>query len=107
MKLAGTLLLPIIRVISATDPSAKRETKVDIKHINRIRRLGLRNVIMDPLIDPSKVSAEGEFIGYTEIYNRPKLKKLLNYLTNENKLVHASVVNQAMESQFSSDCWIA
>lgn len=92
--------------ISAVDPSAKRETKVDVKHINRIRRLGLRNVVMDPLIDPSKVSAEGEFIGYTEIYNRPKLKKLLNYLTNEDKLVHASVVNRAMESQFSSECWI-
>ena len=93
-------------VISATDPTATRETKYDTKHINTIKRLNLRNVVMDPLVDPSKVSAEGEFIGYTEVYNRPKLKKLLNYLTDENLLVHTSVVNAAMKSSMNFPLYI-
>lgn len=92
--------------ISATDVNSTREVKYDIKHINTIKRLNLRNVVMDPLIDPAKVSAEGEFIGYTEVYNRPKLKKMLNYLTNENLLVHASVVNAAMKSGMNYPLYI-
>lgn len=93
-------------VINNTDPNAKAEVSYDIKHINKIKRLNLRNTFMDPLIDPARVSEDGEFIGYTEIYNRPKLKKLLNYLTNEKLLTHPSVVNKAMESPMDHTLYI-
>lgn len=93
-------------VINNLDPNAKTEVKYDIKHINKIRRLNLRNTFMDPLVDPCRVSEDGEFIGYTEIYNRPKMKKLLNYLTNEKLLVHPSVVNKAMGSRMDHTLYI-
>ena len=75
-----------------------RKNKYDVKHINYIRRWSPYNTFMDPLVDPVKVASEGEFVGRTEVWNRTKLKKHLNYLTNEGKLVHASVVNKAMSS---------
>lgn len=92
--------------IVATDPNSARDVKYDTKHINKIKRLNLRNVVMDPLVEPSKVSAEGEFIGYTELYNRPKLKKLLNYLTNEGKLIHPSLANKALTSVMRHDLYV-
>lgn len=84
----------------------KREQSYDSKHINYIRRWNLRNTFFDPLVDPVQVARDGEFIGHTEVYNRVKLKRLLNYLTNEKKLVHSSVVNKAMESRADSTLWV-
>lgn len=81
-------------------------TTYNTAHINKIRRLNLRNVMMDPLIDPVKVSSDGEFIGYTEIYNRAKMKRLLNYFSKEKKLVHPSVVDKAMSSRADTTDYI-
>lgn len=93
---------PIATFTPEFDPTSveadARQNKYDIKHINYIKRWSPYNTFMDPLVDPVKVASEGEFIGRTEVWNRTKLKKHLNYLTNEGKLVHASVANKAMSS---------
>lgn len=92
---------PIATFSPEVDPTATenaRKNKYDVKHINYLRRWNPYNTFMDPLVDPVKVALEGEFIGHTECWNRTKLKKHLNYLTNEDKLIHASAVNKAMAS---------
>lgn len=85
------------------DFSADRNIKVDIKHVNRYKRLNLRNTFWDESCAPSKVSEDGEYIGYTELYNRVKLKRLLNILSNEKKLVHTTVVKAALESAMATE----
>lgn len=84
--------------IDITDLSGDRTIKVDIKHVNRISRWDLRNTFWDESCSPSYVSEDGEYIGHTERYNRVKLKRLLNVLSNEKKLVHTTVVKAALES---------
>lgn len=90
---------------TSINPSDPRKQKYDVKHINYLRRWNLRNTFMDPLVDPVKVASDGEFIGHTEIFNRTKLKRHLNYLTNEGLLIHPKQVERALKSGPSSDVW--
>lgn len=86
-----------------SDFSPDRRITVDIKHVNKISRWNLRNTFWDESCGPSKVAEDGEYIGHTELYNRVKLKRLLNILSNEKKLAHTTVVKAALESAMATD----
>lgn len=89
--------------LDIADFSGDRNIKVDIKHVNKLSRWDLRNTFWDESCAPSKVSEDGEYIGHTELFNRVKLKRLLNTLSNEKKLVHTTVVKAALESPTATE----
>lgn len=90
--------------VTDLDPS-KTTVKVDFKHINAIRSINLRNAHWDRTTTLAKVSQEGAYAGYTEIWNRIKLKGFLNYLSNENKLTYALAVEEALKSSLNPVDW--
>lgn len=72
--------------------------KIDYKHINSIKSINLRNCHWDRSTELGKVATEGSYAGYTELWNRIKLKSFLNYLSSENKLTYAKAVDDALAS---------
>lgn len=85
------------------DKAGQTETKEDIKHINKLTNINLRNLHFDASVDIKDIDSEGSHIGYTKLINRVTLKDLCNYLTNEGLLASTSAVNAALESSFDSD----
>ncbi|HCI2654931.1 TPA: hypothetical protein NOS66_004832 [Pseudomonas aeruginosa] len=83
----------------------KTTLRRNYRHVNKIRRLNLRNVHWDPIPDIPNVATEGSFLGETTLLNRIQLKKYLNYLTNEKKLTYKKVVNEALRSSFQGSDW--
>lgn len=89
-----------------TDLAPDQNTmKIDHKHINKIKAPNLRNTHWDQTVRVEEVAEHGAFIGYTEIWNRVRLKNFLNYLSDENKLTYRQAVKQALESNFSAEDW--
>lgn len=64
---------------------------------NFIKRMDLYNTFYDTSVDPSDVSPEGEFAGYTELYSRVRLKKFLQSLPMQQN------ITKAFESQTSTN----
>lgn len=86
-----------------TDLSPNSVTvKIDYKHINAIKSINLRNCHFDRTVSLADVAIDGQYAGYTEIWNRIKLKNFLNYLTSENKLTYAKAVEDALSSNLST-----
>lgn len=94
---------PYMDIIDLSSGASKN--KEDIKHINSLNRLNLRNTHYDDRVEISKVDSEGDFAGYTKIYTRNNLKDLLNYLSNEKLLSDNSVVNSALGSGTEYNDW--
>lgn len=94
---------PYTDIVSIGNGTTK--TKQDVKHINKIKNLNLRNFHWDSRVDISKLDSEGDYAGYSEIITRTKLKDLLNYLGNEGSLTDNGVVKIALESPFSMQDW--
>lgn len=89
-----------------TDLAPDQNTmKIDHKHINKIKAPNLRNTHWDQTVRIEEVAEHGAFAGYTEIWNRVRLKNFLNYLSDENKLSYRQAVKQALESNFSAEDW--
>lgn len=91
---------------TATDLAPDQNTMtIDHKHINKIKAPNLRNTHWDQTVRVEEVAEHGAYAGYTEVWNRVRLKNFLNYLSDENKLSYKQAVNQAMESNFSAEDW--
>lgn len=85
-----------------TDFSLDSKIKIDYKHINKMIRWDMYNTFWDRTCSPSSVGSEGEFIGTTKVVNRVTLKALLNYLSNEKKLISSKAVNEALASAYDA-----
>jgi hypothetical protein len=92
------------RVATATlDTDLRQDTKngtvkQTIWEGNVIRRRDPYNTIWDTRVHPTKIHEDGEFVGYTELMSRVKLKDFIGKL--QNKIV-SNVVN-AFQSQPST-----
>ena len=87
-----------------TDPTMRKLQK-QIRHVNRIIAIDPRNAHIDMRVQLPNNDSYGEFAGYSEVWNRTRLKDFLNYLTHENKLTTSAVVDKALASEFASDCY--
>lgn len=87
---------PYLDVADFTADATKQ--KVDIKHINGLHHLDLRNFHFDNRVEFHKLDSDGDYAGYTKIITRVKLKDHLNYLSNEGTLISPEAVNLALSS---------
>lgn len=90
------------REFSDVGPAAMK-VQTDVKHINAIRRLNIRNTHWDSACSLGALDKDGDYLGTTEVYSRLKLKRYLNYLQSEGKLTNTEAINAALNSNFSGD----
>lgn len=69
--------------------AVKQEERTTVWQGNIIKRMDLYNTFYDTSVDPSDISPEGEFAGYTEIYSRVRLKKFLQSLPMQQNATEA------------------
>lgn len=74
----------------------------DTPFINYINRINLRNCHWDRRIPLSKMDLEGDFVGYSKIYTRMGLKKLLNQLGANGLLASKTAADMALKSNWIS-----
>jgi hypothetical protein len=64
----------------------QRKLNRDNKSYTKLRRLDPYNTIWDRTVAPGDVACEGDYAGYVELLSRPKMKRLLNRLSNDGKV---------------------
>jgi len=62
---------------------------------NCLKRMNLYNTVFDPRVAPAEIHTKGEFAGYTELYSRIQLKRLINNLLTQ---IPVSVQTAAMQA---------
>lgn len=74
-----------------------RKLQKDNKSYTKIKRLDPYNTIKDRNVLPGDISCEGDYAGYIELLSRPKMKRLLNRLSNDNEAFNTK---EAFESGY-------
>jgi hypothetical protein len=69
-----------------TDMENGKKITRNQKYFTKLKRLDMYNTIWDRTVAPGDVSAQGDYAGYIEVLSRTKLKRLLNKLTQGDKV---------------------
>jgi hypothetical protein len=85
-----------------TNTDNGRKVEVSNNFFNKIKRLDMYNTVWDIDVPPAEVAAEGDYAGYFELISKTKLKRLINKLTKQRKILNASGNFNGMGSGFSS-----
>lgn len=89
---------------TAVGEEATRAQKREYQHINKLKRINLRNAFWDTTVLPTDIASNGEFFGYSEQVTRIELIRHLQYLHNEG-LTNNALKKTALESPFPHDLW--
>lgn len=68
-------------------------------YITKLKALDMYNTVWDRNVAPGDVSLEGDYAGYVDILSRTKLKRFLNRLSAEGKVINAK---EALESEITN-----
>lgn len=109
MAAVETSWAPVFGSEVVFDPTAvaeetTRTTKPDYKHINRLKRVDMRNAFWDTTVLPCDIAAHGEMFGFTEKRTRIQLIKYLQYLHDEGYTSQA-LKEKALKSPFDEAIW--
>lgn len=61
-------------------PDKSAKPKDVIWHGNAMHRMDLYNTFWDPRVDPARIHIDGDFAGYSRLFSRIQLKRLINNL---------------------------
>lgn len=70
------------------------------QHYTKLKRLDLYNTVWDRNTEPGSVAVDGDYAGHIEVISRPKLKRLLNRMSEEKDAMN---VNEALRSFITMD----
>lgn len=76
-------------------PDKSAKPKDIIWHGNALHRMDLYNTFWDPRVDPARIHTDGDFAGYSRLFSRIQLKRLINNLSQK---IPPSVAIAAFES---------
>lgn len=89
---------------TAVAEDSARKQRRDYQHINRLKRINLRNAFWDTVVLPCEIASNGEFFGFSERITRIELIRYMQYLHNEG-LTNNALKKAALESPYPADCW--